>query len=132
MHAHFTAMLFNPTVAVLPMVTHLRELLQALIEDARARGVEFSFGPMRARWAVIQTEWVTKYLFKSDFEVGYGGVIKQSCYEAYPGEFWWNDRRGIQATTFHSCLAGGNAEDERHGARQNWQDQWLWFAALES
>ena len=36
-------------------VRHLREQLQVLIEDARARGMDFSFEHSSAWWAVRQT-----------------------------------------------------------------------------
>ena len=57
-------------------MTHLFE--QALIEDARARGSEFSLEHMIAKWANRHSERVADHLAKLGFEVEGGGVVKQS------------------------------------------------------
>ena len=57
---------------------HLCELLQALIEDARAHGLELSLEHMIARWAKRHSERVADHLAKLGVEVEGGGVVKQS------------------------------------------------------
>ena len=57
-------------------MTHLFELLQALIEDARARGLACSLEHMIARWAKRHTIWGTSPLVNSGLEVQGAGVVR--------------------------------------------------------
>ena len=114
--------------------THLCELPQALIEDARARGSEVSLEHMIAKWANRHSNCGTSPLVNSGLEVEGAGVVQaelirgltlksqlELTLHVFWRHFWFDDVRRCQSN--QRCLFDWNAKHKCCGAWQHCQDQ---------